>query len=50
MGEMAEYLINGDDCQSCGEYIGKGDGYPRNCKGCEMEEKRERNKNKKKEK
>jgi len=34
MGEMAEYLLNGDDCSSCGEYIGEGDGFPRECAGC----------------
>ena len=34
MGEMAEYMLNGDDCQSCGEYLGEGDGFPRNCAAC----------------
>lgn len=34
MGEMADYIINGDDCQYCGEYLGEGDGYPRSCSGC----------------
>jgi hypothetical protein len=34
MGEMADYMINGDDCQYCGEYLGEGDGYPRSCAGC----------------
>jgi len=34
MGEMAEYLLNGDDCSNCGEYIGEGDGFPRECSGC----------------
>lgn len=34
MGEQAEYMINGDDCQECGEYIGDGPGYPRSCAGC----------------
>ena len=29
MGEQAEYLLNGDDDYITGEYIGKGDGYPR---------------------
>jgi hypothetical protein len=31
MGEMADYLINGDDCESCGQYIGEGDGFSRSC-------------------
>jgi len=35
MGEYADYMLNGDDCQSCGEYIGDGDGFPRNCSDCE---------------
>jgi hypothetical protein len=35
MGEMAEYMLNGDDCQSCGEYLGEGDGFPRNCAACD---------------
>lgn len=34
MGEQAEYILNGDDCQVCGEYIGPGDGFPRTCAGC----------------
>lgn len=34
MGEIADYIINGDDCQYCGQYLGKGDGYPRTCYGC----------------
>jgi hypothetical protein len=38
MGEMAEYMLNGDDCQYCGEYIGDGDGYPRSCASCEENE------------
>ena len=35
MGEQADYMINGDDCQVCGMYIGEGDGYPRTCAGCD---------------
>lgn len=34
MGEMAEYILNGDDCQECGAYIGSGDGFPRSCASC----------------
>ncbi len=29
MGEMADYLIEGDDDEETGEYIGPGGGYPR---------------------
>lgn len=35
MGEMAEYMLNGDDCQECGAYIGGGGGFPRSCAGCQ---------------
>ncbi len=34
MGEYADYILNGDDCQVCGEHIGNGDGVPRTCAGC----------------
>ncbi|KKL10832.1 hypothetical protein LCGC14_2551890 [marine sediment metagenome] len=37
MGEMANYMLNGDDCESCGDYIGPGPGYPRNCAACQPE-------------
>lgn len=34
MGEYADYILNGDDCQECGMYIGDGDGFPRSCPAC----------------
>ena len=34
MGEMADYMLNGDDCQVCGMHIGSGDGFPRTCSDC----------------
>lgn len=35
MGEMADYMINGDDCQVCGVPLAdEGAGYPRTCTGC----------------
>ena len=34
MGEMADYMLEGDDCQECGEYLGPGDGFPRSCPSC----------------
>lgn len=35
MGEIAEALINGDDCQICGvPFDDEGDGFPRTCAGC----------------
>lgn len=38
MGEHAEYMLNGDDCQSCGAYIGPGDGFPRDCEECQSDD------------
>jgi hypothetical protein len=37
MGEYADYILNGDDCQECGQYIGEGDGFPRTCKACQKQ-------------
>lgn len=34
MGVMADYILNGDDCQYCGEYLGEGNGYTRSCLSC----------------
>lgn len=42
MGEYAEYMLNGDDCQVCGEYMGNGDGYPRTCRSCSKPEGRDK--------
>jgi hypothetical protein len=33
MGEIADAMLNGDMCEQCGEWLGDGPGYPRNC-GC----------------
>lgn len=35
MGEAADDILNGDCCESCGEWIGDGHGYPRQCGSCE---------------
>lgn len=37
MGDAAEAILNGDDCEGCGEYIGPGEGFPRLCSGCDPE-------------
>jgi len=29
--------VNGDDCESCGQYIGTGPGHPRKCNNCAPE-------------
>ena len=35
MGEMADYMINGDDCQQCGMPLeDEGEGFPRSCTDC----------------
>lgn len=44
MGEYAEYILNGDDCQYCGEYLGEGDGYPRSCASCAKDDKQDKSK------
>lgn len=38
MGEYADYMLNGDDCQFCGEYLGNGEGFPRSCAACADDE------------
>lgn len=38
MGDAAEAILNGDDCQECGVYIGPGDGFSRSCDGCEADD------------
>lgn len=38
MGEQAEYMLNGDDCESCGVHIGDGPGYPRKCDDCKSDD------------
>lgn len=37
MGEYADLMLEGDCCSTCGEYLGDGDGYPRQCGPCEDE-------------
>ena len=34
MGEQANYMINGDDCQECGMPFLKSYGYPTTCTDC----------------
>lgn len=37
MGDAADAVLEGEDCQVCGEFMGDGDGYPRTCGGCDQE-------------
>lgn len=41
MGEYAEMMLEGDACSTCGEYLGDGDGFPRQCASCRRDEERE---------
>jgi hypothetical protein len=34
MGDVADMMLEGILCESCGEYLGDGDGYPVSCFGC----------------
>jgi len=34
MGDIADMMLEGCMCQSCGEYLGDGDGYPVFCANC----------------
>ena len=34
MGEIADAMLEGSMCQTCGEYLGEGEGFPRFCDGC----------------
>lgn len=34
MGEVAEMMLDGTLCETCGEYLGAPTGYPRKCRNC----------------
>ena len=34
MGEIADGILEGEFCESCGQYLGEACGYPRQCEGC----------------
>ena len=34
MGEQADYMINGDDCQECGQTFLRSYGHPVTCTEC----------------
>lgn len=38
MGDIADAILDGDFCESCGQYIGDGDGYPQKCSMCIQQE------------
>jgi hypothetical protein len=35
MGDVAEMMLEGTLCATCGVYLGEATGIPRYCKGCE---------------
>ena len=37
MGEFADAILDGEFCESCGEWLGSGWGAPRLCEGCAAE-------------
>jgi hypothetical protein len=34
MGDVADMMLDGTLCQTCGEYLGNPTGYPRSCRSC----------------
>jgi hypothetical protein len=39
MGEMADYILNGDDCEACGlPFDDAGEGFPRSCATCRADD------------
>lgn len=42
MGEVAEMMMDGTLCQTCGVFVGEPDGYPRECNHCERESAKDR--------
>lgn len=46
MGEIADMMVNGFMCQSCGQFMPDGEepGYPRDCQDCKNEDRRSRRK------
>lgn len=46
MGEIAEAMLEGELCETCGVYMGDGVGYPRQCSSCKRESKPKKYKNK----
>ena len=34
MGDYADAVLDGEFCEMCSSYLGRGDGFPRRCKRC----------------
>lgn len=41
MGDIADMMIDGMMCETCGEYLGEGEGYPTQCASCKEENQEE---------
>jgi hypothetical protein len=35
MGEIADAMLDGDLCEGCGVYLGRGQGFARRCRDCQ---------------
>ena len=40
MGEIADMMIGGALCETCGAYVGDEVGYPRKCRSCKPKKER----------
>lgn len=47
MGEIAEMMLDGTLCQTCGVYVGSDSGVPTYCEDCTPKKKRKKKKQKK---
>ena len=44
MGDAADDILDGNVCESCGDWLGDGDGYPRKCGACARPKKKKETK------
>jgi hypothetical protein len=47
MGDITDAILNGEQCDTCGEVFDEPAGYPRTCEGCKREAAQRRKKEKK---
>jgi len=40
MGDIADMVLEGQMCQTCGEILGNGNGFPTFCSSCKAEQNR----------
>lgn len=46
MGEITDAIVNGEQCESCGEVFDEAYGYPTQCEACKREAARARKEHK----